>query len=45
VKSYRLEYGRLPPAGEEIAALTGKNPKKIIFLEAKQAKDGKGGIS
>jgi len=45
VKSYRLEYGRLPAAGQEIAALTGENPKKIIFLEAKQAKDGKGGIS
>lgn len=45
VKNYRLEFGRLPEAGNEIAALTGDNPKAIIFLEAKQAKDGKGGIS
>lgn len=45
IKAYRLEFGRLPAAGSEIAAITGANPKRIIFLEAKQAKDGKGGIS
>ncbi len=45
IKAYRLEFGRLPSAGSEIAAITGDNPKKIIFLEAKQAKDGKNGIS
>lgn len=37
VKSYLLEYGRLPEAGKEIASLTGDNPKKIVFFEAKQA--------
>ena len=37
VKSYLLEYGRLPEAGSEIAALTGENPKGIIFFEAKNA--------
>jgi type II secretion system protein G len=45
IKAYRLEFGRLPAAGSEIAAITGDNPKKIIFLEAKQAKGGKNGIS
>jgi prepilin-type N-terminal cleavage/methylation domain-containing protein len=37
VKSYALEYGRLPEAGTEIAALTGENPKGIVFFEAKKA--------
>lgn len=45
IKAYRLEFGRLPAAGSEIAAITGDNPKKIIFLEAKKAKDGKNGVS
>jgi len=44
VKAYRLEYGRLPTPGQEIAQLTGDNPRKLIFLEAKQAKGGKGGL-
>ena len=38
VKSYALEYGRLPESGEVVAALTGDNPKKIVFFEAKSAK-------
>jgi prepilin-type N-terminal cleavage/methylation domain-containing protein len=37
VKSYLLEYGRLPEAGTEVAALTGENPKGIVFFEAKNA--------
>lgn len=37
VKSYLLEYGRLPETGNEVAALTGANPKGIIFFEARQA--------
>lgn len=37
VKSYALEYGRLPEQGSEIAALTGQNPKSIVFFEAKKA--------
>ena len=37
VKSYALEFGRLPEEGNEIAALTGDNPKGITFFEAKQA--------
>ena len=46
VKAYQLEYGRLPEAGNVIAALTGDNSKKIVFLEAKAAKaTPKGGIS
>jgi type II secretion system protein G len=47
VKAYRLEFGRLPEKGNEIAALTdpAKNPRGIIFLEAKQAKGGKGGLA
>jgi type II secretion system protein G len=38
VKAYRLEFGRLPTKGQEIAELTGDNPKQLIFLEAKNAK-------
>jgi len=38
VKSYALEYGRLPESGNVVAALTGGNPKVITFFEAKQAK-------
>jgi prepilin-type N-terminal cleavage/methylation domain-containing protein len=38
VKSYALEYGRLPESGEVVSALTGDNPKKIVFFEAKSAK-------
>jgi prepilin-type N-terminal cleavage/methylation domain-containing protein len=38
VKSYTLEYGRLPESGKVVAALTGENPKKIVFFEAKPAK-------
>lgn len=38
VKAYALEYGRLPESAEVIAALTGENPKGIVFFEAKQAK-------
>lgn len=47
VKSYLLEYGRLPESGNEIAALTGENPKKIVFLEPRQAagKPPKNGLS
>jgi len=45
VKAYQLEYGRLPEAGQEIAQLTGENSKKIVFLEAKAAKNNKGGIA
>jgi prepilin-type N-terminal cleavage/methylation domain-containing protein len=37
VKSYALEYGRLPEKGSEIATLTGENPKKVVFFEAKNA--------
>ena len=37
VKSYALEYGRLPEKGSEVASLTGSNPKKIVFFEAKTA--------
>ncbi len=37
VKSYSLEFGRLPEAGKEVATLTGENPKKIVFFEAKTA--------
>jgi len=47
VKAYSLEYGRLPEAGEVISALTGANPKEIVFLEAKTAGGNppKGGLS
>jgi prepilin-type N-terminal cleavage/methylation domain-containing protein len=47
VKAYTLEYGRLPEAGNEIAELTGDNPKKIVFLEPKMAggKPPKNGLS
>jgi len=45
VKTYQLEYGRLPEEGKEIASLTGNNSKKIVFLEAKTAKNNKGGLS
>jgi prepilin-type N-terminal cleavage/methylation domain-containing protein len=41
VKAYLLEYGRMP-AG--LGALTGDNPKDIVFLEAKKARNGKGGL-
>jgi prepilin-type N-terminal cleavage/methylation domain-containing protein len=44
VKAYQLEFGRLPEDGSVIAALTGDNSKKIVFLEAKNAKNGKGGL-
>jgi prepilin-type N-terminal cleavage/methylation domain-containing protein len=46
VKSYALEYGRLPESGV-VAALTGENPKKIVFFEAKSAKGNppKNGLS
>jgi prepilin-type N-terminal cleavage/methylation domain-containing protein len=44
VKSYALEYGRLPEEGSEVASLTGGNPKKIVFFEAKNAKNGKNGL-
>lgn len=37
VKSYALEFGRLPEDGNVIAALTGDNPKSITFFEAKMA--------
>ena len=37
MKSYALEYGRLPEKGSEVASLTGSNPKKIVFFEAKAA--------
>lgn len=37
IKSYLLEYGRLPEAGSEIASLLGENPRGIIFFEAKKA--------
>jgi prepilin-type N-terminal cleavage/methylation domain-containing protein len=47
VKAYLLEYGRLPTKGSEIAELTGNNPKKVVFLEAKAARGNppKGGLS
>jgi prepilin-type N-terminal cleavage/methylation domain-containing protein len=47
VKAYTLEYGRLPEEGNEIAALVGDNPKKIVFLEPRMAagKPPKGGLS
>jgi len=44
VKAYQLEFGRLPQSGEVISSLTGGNPKNITFLEAKAAKNGKGGL-
>jgi general secretion pathway protein G len=44
VKSYALEYGRLPESGEVVPALTGENPKQIVFFEAKPAKNGKNGL-
>lgn len=37
VKTYLLEYGRLPEAGAEVASLLGENPRGIIFFEAKKA--------
>jgi prepilin-type N-terminal cleavage/methylation domain-containing protein len=37
VKSYALEYGRLPESGNVVSALAGENPKKIVFFEAKNA--------
>jgi hypothetical protein len=43
VKAYLLEFGKLP-SGNPIPELTGENPKKIVFLEAKKAKNGKGGL-
>jgi hypothetical protein len=43
VKAYLLEFGKLP-ASNPIPELTGDNPKKIVFLEAKNAKNGKGGL-
>ncbi len=53
VKAYLLEYGRLPGSGSVISELTaqtsnaGANPKRIVFLEAKNAKGTppKGGLS
>ncbi len=44
----RVGYGRLPEKGQEVATLTGENPKKIVFFEAKKAagnplKNGLGG--
>lgn len=33
-----LEYERLPEEGQELASLTGQNPKRIVFFEAKPAK-------
>lgn len=47
VKAYLLEFGRLPESGNVIASLTGDNPKKIVFFEAKNAKGTppKGGLS
>jgi len=45
VKAYQLEYGRLPEKGNVIAELTGENSKQIVFLEAKAAKNNKGGIA
>ena len=47
VKSYQLEFGRLPESGNVIGQLTGENPKEIVFLELKAAKGSppKGGIS
>ena len=44
VKAYVLEYGRLPEKDTLIATLTGTNPKKIVFFEAKNAVKGKGGL-
>ena len=44
VKAYLLEYGRLPEKNTVIATLTGNNPKKIVFFEAKNAVKGKGGL-
>jgi prepilin-type N-terminal cleavage/methylation domain-containing protein len=47
VKAYLLEYGRLPDQASTIAELTGSNPKRIVFLEAKNAKGNppKGGLT
>jgi len=44
VKAHVLEYGRLPEKGTLMATLTGNNPKKIVFFEAKNAVKGKGGL-
>ena len=44
VKAYVLEYGRLPEKDTLMATLTGTNPKKIVFFEAKNAVKGKGGL-
>jgi prepilin-type N-terminal cleavage/methylation domain-containing protein len=44
VKAYQLEYGRLPEKENVVAAITGDNSKGVVFLEAKAAKDNKGGI-
>ncbi len=44
VKAYFLEYGSLPEKGTLMATLTGNNPKKIVFFEAKNAVKGKGGL-
>jgi prepilin-type N-terminal cleavage/methylation domain-containing protein len=38
VKAYLLEYGGLPESGKVIGSLTGENPKRVVFLEAKTAK-------
>ena len=47
VKSYQMEYGKLPPEGEEIITLiasnTSANPKGIVFFEAKTYKSGSSG--
>ncbi len=47
VKAYLLEYGRLPGSGSVIDELTGDNSKRVVFLEAKNAKGTplKGGLS
>ncbi len=37
LKAYQLEYSSLPPVGDAAAALTGVNPKQIVFLEMKAA--------
>jgi len=37
VKSYLLEYGRLPDSGSEVEALLRENPKGIVFFEARRA--------
>jgi prepilin-type N-terminal cleavage/methylation domain-containing protein len=44
VKAHVLEFGRLPEKGTLMATLTGNNPKKIVFFEAKNAVKGKGGL-